>query len=111
MTKEEEAFISYWSEERGKKKQFLRKFSIGLPLGVLLVTAIMINLLSGWYSKADMELKKHSSVIIVILIAVIGIVVFMVVFSARHRWDQNEVQYQELLYKKSQEEMQQKAAN
>ena len=102
LTKEEEAFIQYWSEQRLRKKQFLKKFSIGLPLGVLLVTAVMVNLLSGWYEKADMELKKHSSVIVVVLVAIIAIVVFITIFSSRHQWDQNELHYKELLHKKNQ---------
>jgi ATP/ADP translocase len=100
LSKKEEDFIRYWSDQRLRKKQFLGKLSIGLPLGVLLVAALMINFLSGWYKKADMELHSDSSVIIVVLIAAIAIVVFITIFSARHKWDQNELLYQELLKKK-----------
>jgi hypothetical protein len=97
----DEGFIRYWEQQRMRKKQFLRKFSIGLPLGALIALAFFINLMSGWYKRADMELRSNSSLIIVILIAVVAIVVFITVFSARHKWDQNELHYQELLKKRS----------
>lgn len=101
LTKEEEAFVRYWADQRMRKKQFLKKFSIGLPLAVLLAAAVMVNMLSGWYEKANMELKKHSSVIVVVLVAIIAIVVFIVIFASRHQWDQNELHYQELMNKKN----------
>jgi ATP/ADP translocase len=103
MTKPEEDFIRYWSGQRQRKKQFLRKFSIGLPLGVLIVVALMVNFLSGWYEKADMVLRQNSSLIIVVLVAALGIVIFIVLFSAHHKWDQNELHYQELRKKKEEE--------
>jgi ATP/ADP translocase len=101
LTQEEEKFLTYWGEQRLRKKQFLRKFSIGLPLAVLIATAVMVNLFSGWYQRAMMEFNSDSSLIIVILVAVIGIVVFITVFSAHHRWDRNESIYQELLKRKN----------
>ena len=102
LTTDEEKFMKYWEIQRQKKKQFLSKTSIGLPLGVIIVVALVVNFLSGWYDKADMMLRQNASVIIVVLVAAIGIVVFITIFSARHRWDQNELHYQELLGKKDQ---------
>ena len=102
LTPEEEKFINYWSDQRTRKKQFYRKLSIGLPLGVLIVVALLVNMLSGWYQKADMELHRDSSLILVVLIAGIAIIVFITLFSVRHKWDQNEMHYQELLHKKDQ---------
>ena len=99
MTKEEQSFISYWSQERLKKKKFLRKLSIGLPLAVVISVAVLINVFSGWYQKVDMELRSNSSLMIVILVAILGIVVFITIFSAHHRWDRNESMYQDLLQK------------
>ena len=100
LTKEEAAFISYWSAEREKKKKFLKKLSIGLPLGVLIAAGSLVSLFSGWYKKADMALHMNGSVIIVVLIAVIAIVIFITVFSAHHKWDQNELHYRELMARK-----------
>jgi predicted PurR-regulated permease PerM len=100
LTKEEEGFIGYWSGQRLRKKQFYRKFSIGLPLAMVLVVALMVNFLSGWYDKADQVLRNNSSIILVVLVAVIAIVVFIALFSVRLKWEQNEQYYQELLRKK-----------
>lgn len=107
LTKHEEDFIKYWSSQRQRKKQFLRKLSIGLPLAVMIVAALIINFLSGWYEEADKDIKSNSSVIIVVLIAAIAIVIFITIFSARHKWDQNEQHYQELLNRKQADAMQQ----
>jgi ATP/ADP translocase len=111
LTQEEEKFISYWSVERLKKKKFLRKFSIGLPLGVMMVAGTLISLFSGWYKKADMALHMDTSVIIVVLIASIAIVVFITLFSAHHKWDQNELHYGELMARKERDSMQQQNEN
>ena len=102
LTKHEEDFIRYWSAQRLRKRQYLKKLSIGLPLGVLIAGALLVNFLSGWYKKADMEIRSDSSLIIVVLIACMAIVVFVSVFATRHKWDQNELHYQELLKKKEQ---------
>lgn len=110
LTQEEEKFFNYWKEQRLKKKQFLRKLSIGLPLGVLIAAALLINLLSGWYKKATMQLNSDPSVIIVILVAMIGIVIFITIFSAHHRWDRNEAFFQELLNKKEDDEPMQRVS-
>lgn len=100
LTKDEEAFVNYWAHQRQHKKQFLSKLSIGLPLGVLIAAAILINFLSGWDKRAQMDLSMHTSTILVVLIALIGIVLFVTIFSAHYRWDQNEVRYHELLARK-----------
>jgi amino acid transporter len=101
LTPEEEKFFLYWQDQRKRKKQFLRKLSIGMPLGVLIVGALLINLFSGWYKQATMVLNSDPSLIIVILFALIGIVIFITIFSAYHRWDRNETLYQELVNKKN----------
>ncbi|MDQ3278535.1 MAG: hypothetical protein M3Q06_09420 [Bacteroidota bacterium] len=100
LTSEEQKFVQYWQEQRQNKKNFLRKFSISLPLISLVAVIFFANFLSGWFGKADKELRRHSSVVIVILVAVVAVVVFMVIFSARHRWEQNESDYQSLLQKR-----------
>jgi membrane protein YdbS with pleckstrin-like domain len=102
VTEEEEKFIAYWEIHRLRKKKLLKQLAIGLPLAVAMVIAIFANFFSGWYKRADMELRSHSSLIIVLVIAALLIVVFTTVFSARHQWDQNEQRYREFLFKKDQ---------
>ena len=102
LTKEEKGFIGYWENNRLRKKRIWRQLSIGLPLAVVFVIAIFANLFSGWYKRADMEMKKEdSSLILVLLAAALLIVAFIVFFSARHRWDMNEQRYRELLSRKN----------
>jgi membrane protein YdbS with pleckstrin-like domain len=104
LTKEETSFIEYWEQNRLRKKQVWRQLSVGLPLAVLLVIAIFVNFFSGWYKRADMTLRREeSSLVLVLLGAVLLIVVFVVVFSARHKWDMNEQRYKELQSRKSQQ--------
>jgi membrane protein YdbS with pleckstrin-like domain len=103
LTKEESDFIGYWENNRLRKKKVWRQLSVGMPLGVVLVIAIFVNLFSGWDKRADMEMKKEqSSLILVLLAAALLIVAFIVVFSARHRWDLNEQRYRELLNRRDQ---------
>ena len=103
LTKEEKDFLAYWEANRLQKKKFLRQFSIGLPVGVLLAGAVFVNLLSGWYKKADMIIRSNSSLLITILIALVGIAVFFTIFSSKHKWEQNEQRYLELRSKETKE--------
>jgi hypothetical protein len=96
MTEEEKRFVAFWQEQRLRKKQYLRRFSIGFPLGVLVAAAILVNFLSGWYKRADAALHADSSVIVVVVVALSAIVAFITVFSAHHQWDRNEAEYQRL---------------
>lgn len=101
LTEEEKKFMASWETERLRKKKLLRQLSVGLPLSVVLVVAIFVNFFSGWYKRADMEIRSNnSSQILVLVIAALLIVVFTTVFSVRHKWDLNEQRYQELQAKK-----------
>lgn len=99
LTKEEQDFVAYWEANRLNKKRFLRQFSIGLPFSAVMVLAIFINIFSGWNRRAEMVIRGDTSGLYVIIIAVVGIAVFMIIFSSRHKWDQNEQRYLELLQK------------
>lgn len=103
LTEEEKRFLDYWERNRKNRKRYLRKLSIGLPLGVILVLAIFINFFSGWDKRADMIMYEQPSLIYVLLGAALLIVAFIVIFSARFKWDSNEQRYQELLAKKDKE--------
>ena len=100
LTEEEKIFVEYWEYHRLKKKKVVKQLSVGLPLGVLIVAAIFINFFSGWYKRADMELRANSSLIIVVVIAIVLIAGFISVFSAKHQWEMNEQRYKEFLSKK-----------
>ena len=102
LTPEEKTFMEFWAVRRVQKKKSLRQFTIGLPLGVLILATLFVNILSGWHKGAAMVLQNNSSLIMVILIATVAIVIFMTIFSHKHEWDQHEQRYQELLQKQNQ---------
>jgi hypothetical protein len=61
-----------------------------------------LALVAARYSrKANPVLENHSSLIITVMIAGIGNVFFITYFMGQHKWDQNELHYQELLKKKA----------
>jgi membrane protein YdbS with pleckstrin-like domain len=100
LTEEETRFMEYWEANRLRRKRGFRQLVVGLPLASLLVIAILVNFFSGWYKRADMEMRSNSSLILVVVIAAVGIVVFTTVFSIRHKWEMQEQRYRELLAKK-----------
>ncbi len=99
LTAEEKDFIDFWKQNRDKKKKSLWQYSIGLPMGVLIIVALFANIITGWHKRAAMVLQSSSSMILTIVIAAIGIVIFITVFSIRHKWDLHEQRYLELLSK------------
>ncbi len=99
LNKEENGFVEYWQQNRSRKKRIWRQLSVGLPLGVLLGGAILLNLYSGWNPAASF-LAHNKERFVIVLAGIILIVIFVVIFSARHRWDMNEQHYRELLSKK-----------
>ena len=108
LTKEEEDFIAYWSKARQNKKKFLKKASIGLPLGVLVALGLAASLVAAWYHrKANPILHDYAALIITVMIAGVAIALFITIFAAHHKWDQNELFYEELMAR-SEKEMQQK---
>ncbi|MCX6316987.1 MAG: hypothetical protein NTW29_06835 [Bacteroidetes bacterium] len=96
LTQEEKRFIEYWENNRNRKKRLLWQLAAGLPLGVFLALAISVNYFSGWYKRAAMEININTSGVLVVLVGLILIIVFMAVFSAKHKWEMNEQRYREL---------------
>lgn len=100
LTEDEKKFVEYWETHRLSKKKLLKQLAIGLPLSTVLVIAIFANFFSGWYKRADMEIRTQSSMILVLVIAALLIVIFISIFSVKHNWDLNEQRYREFLAKK-----------
>lgn len=99
LNKEELGFIEYWEQNRLRKRKVWRQLSVGLPLGVVLAIAMLLNIFSGW-NKGGTQVVNNPGRFFVVLVAIILVVIFIVMFSARHRWDMNEQHYKELLKKK-----------
>lgn len=100
---EEKEFIAYWEANRSRQRRFVKYLQYGLPMGVAIGIGIFANLLSGWYKRATAVIKTEPSLIIVLLLALIIIVVFISIFTVRHRWELNEQYYRELLIKREKE--------
>lgn len=103
LTREEADFVVYWEKNRDQKRKVLYQLAMGLPLGLALVVAIFANFLSGWYKRASMIFRADSSMFIVLMIACLLIIVFITVFSVKHKWDLHETRYRELLARRDAE--------
>jgi hypothetical protein len=103
LNDEEKNFIEYWEYHRLKKRKVVKQLSVGLPLGVVIVAAIFINFFSGWDKRAQMVINTDPSVILIVIIACLLIVLFIAIFSVRHRWDLNEQRYKELLARRDED--------
>ena len=99
LTEEEEKFLAFWKENREREKSPKKLLSLGLPIGLLIGFAILINYISGWYLRATMVGYSQSTPV-VLVIAIIFIALFCSVFYKRHRWDLNEQKFIELTARK-----------
>src|ERR1700744_5746569 len=100
LTKQENDFIQYWEANRLRRKKAVRQFLLGIPAGLLIVIPIVANLVSGWYKRANMEANSQDFNPAVLLVALLLIVGFTAIFWQRHKWDQYEQRYRELLAKR-----------
>jgi hypothetical protein len=112
LTEREKQFMDYWEKNRDKEKKVLRQLFVGLPLGLLFVIPIILNFSSGWYKRANMWANGHAdeSVGTTLAIAALIILVFVAIFSKRHRWEMNEQDYRELEAKQANEKSETSAA-
>ncbi len=99
LSTEEENFLIFWESHRDQEKKWLRQLFIGLPAGLLIGAAIVISLISGWDTRADMVANSEMNPY-VFLFAILAISCFTALFYKRSKWEQNEQTYQELKIKK-----------
>jgi sterol desaturase/sphingolipid hydroxylase (fatty acid hydroxylase superfamily) len=102
LTRQEEAFIRYWEENRSRRKKVFRQFLVGIPVGLAFAIPILVNLLSGWDIKAMQETSVafKKSQIMVLMVALLLIIGFVAIFYQKFKWDQYEQRYRELLSKR-----------
>ena len=107
LTDDEKNFVVYWKENRDIEKKTFKQWLVGLPLGLLFGIPIILNLFSGWYKRATMDLNSrlsnHEFNPMVLIIAFLLIVSFVAIFSKRHKWEMHEQKYRELLAKQEKE--------
>ena len=102
LTKEDEEFILFWEKNRIREKGIFRQLSLGLPLGVLISIGIILNFMTGWYSRANMVANSQSTPLVLIF-AIVLIAVFCSIFYKQHQWEMNEQRFIELKIKKDKE--------
>jgi hypothetical protein len=95
LTEKEIAFMTYWEQNRLKEKKLLNQLLVGLPLGTIFALPILINLFLGWYKRAGMVANTQLNPVVLIT-AIMLIIVFVAIFSRRHKWEMKEQYYQEL---------------
>ncbi len=103
LTKREEEFLLYWEKNREREKKLMRQLFIGLPVGLLISTGIILSLDLNWYQRANMVANASLNPY-VLAIAVIAIAVFTAIFYKKYQWDMKEQRYRELLHKKDKEQ-------
>lgn len=101
LTNEEQKFLLYWEKNRQKKKG-TGIISLGSGIGLFIGIGILLNYISGWYSRADMVANSQSTPL-VLIIAILIITIFCGFFYNRYRWDMNEQRFLELQSKKKSE--------
>jgi hypothetical protein len=99
LSEQEKQYIEYWEKNRLREKKLLNQLLVGLPLGILFGAPVLINLFTGWYKRADMEVNTRLNPI-VLIIAILLIIVFVAIFSRKHKWEMKEQQYKEFVAKR-----------
>lgn len=99
LNEQETKFMTYWEHNRLKEKKVLNQLLVGLPLGILFGLPVLINLFLGWYKRAGMVANTQLNPIVLIT-AIVMIIVFIAIFSRRHKWEMKEQYYRELLARK-----------
>lgn len=103
LTPDEQKFLIYWEKNRDKKKGLSGQLSFGFAIGLSISIGIVLNYVSGWYTRATMYANGQSTPLVLIF-GVILITFFCNIFYRQHRREMNEQRYLELMYKKKTEE-------
>lgn len=99
LSEQEQQYIEYWEKHRDKEKKVLNQLLIGLPLGIIFASPVLLSLFGRWYTRADMQANTKLNPAI-LLIAILLIVAFVAIFSRRHKWEMKEQQYRSFIAKR-----------
>ena len=99
ISTEEQQFLQYWESHREIESTFLSKLGRGLPMAIMFGSPILLFILvvriffPDWYLKISII---SQGMLITVIIAVIGLIVFYAYFRMQYKWELNEQLYQEL---------------
>ena len=108
LTDKENEFINWWELHGQHQKKSIRQWITASPLAigtsVSIILLVVISRQFGWFRRANTNLNSEaSSVVLVIVIALIGIILFSSYFTSKHRHDINEQYYRELIARRDAE--------
>jgi uncharacterized membrane protein YbjE (DUF340 family) len=102
LTDKENEFINWWELHGQHQKKSIRQWITGSPVAigtsVSIILLVVISRQFGWFRRANTSLNSEaSSVVLVIILALIGFILFSSYFTSKHRQDMNEQYYRELI--------------
>jgi membrane protein YdbS with pleckstrin-like domain len=103
---EEKKFVEFWERNRKSEKSLVQQFRFVVPIALILGAATLLNLFTGWYTRANMVANSQFSPM-VLIIGIVIVAVFCSVFYKRHKWEMNEQRYLELIHKNKKDSVQQ----
>ncbi len=99
LSKQDEAFVVFWSKNREQEKTSIRPLLVGISAGLAIGVLILVVLSAGWYERANMVANTRFSMFVFIL-AILILSFFMAFLYRRFRWEMQEQRYLELTAKK-----------
>lgn len=91
--------MSRWEAEKQAGTTGWRQYRQGLTVGLFIALGILLTLISGWYTRANM-VANSGNLPLVLTVSFVGIAGFCAVFYSRYKKEMNEQRYRELLAKK-----------
>jgi uncharacterized membrane protein len=97
LSNQEQEFMIWWERVRDRERKTFRQLIVGLPLGLIFATPILLSFFSSrfWYKRADMVGNSQFNPA-VLVVAVLAIAVFVGIFNKKMKWERYEEQYQRL---------------
>lgn len=93
LRNDEIKFLSYWEEERKKKKSKSDFVFLGIRNASILVSLIFISFLTGWYKRIPL---LNAGLLTSMMIGIFLVMVFITVFTVYFNIERNEQRYWEL---------------
>ena len=94
LNAQEREFMAWWAERRDREKRTFRQWLVGLPLGLIFATPIILNFMASrfWYRRAEAVGNSQFNPV-VLVIAVFAIASFMAIMNKKLKWERNEQIY------------------
>lgn len=92
----EHAFFQYWHKERTLGWRSYSIYVVGFRYGLVFSCTLILSIISGWYKRVPFF---NYGDWIMISIALFLLTIFMSIFTAAYRREQNEQEYQRILHK------------